>query len=135
MNEIILINKNELVDAYDVYVQADCDGQNSGNLSGWLGPLSFTSLEDFTGINNLDDITFQVYPNPNNGDFNIVFNHDIKNSDLLITDIQGKVLFKSIENFDKNIPININLPSLAKGIYLIEIKHNGESWIQKVTVN
>ena len=116
---------------YEFYVQAVC----SSNLNGeWVGPYSFTTL-DVTDMNNYNDIYFKIYPNPNKGNFNIVINHSIQNSEIIITDIQGKVLLKNKKNFDKNIPININLPSIAKGIYFVEMKHNGKSWIEQITIN
>lgn len=61
-----------------------------------------------------------LYPNPNKGSFRISLNDtSINESTIEIYDIYGKLIFS---DKSKNQDIDIELPSIANGIYLIKVK-------------
>ena len=75
-------------------------------------------LDDIDG----DKIQFSIYPNPNKGEFVVDLNSAEKsNLELVITNISGQILYnkKNIEN-----KVNINLPNIQNGNYIIMIKDN-----------
>jgi hypothetical protein len=61
----------------------------------------------------------KLYPNPNNGSFSISLQLDIKSDvNINIFDTQGKLVYKSISNKPN---MDINLPELSKGLYIVKI--------------
>lgn len=77
----------------------------------------------------------EVYPNPNNGEFNIEFNlGNEDNVDVIIYDIVGKEIFnhKHVTGY-LNMPINIK--DYDKGIYIVRfINTNGVEFYKKITL-
>lgn len=78
----------------------------------------------------------EIYPNPNDGNFNISFNlTNIDNVDLVIIDVMGKVVFsqKHIVGF---YTLPINLSGLSQGVYLARFENsNGEISARKITID
>lgn len=75
---------------------------------------------------NIDDYVITVYPNPTTGELKIDisnFEEGTKGS-ILITDIQGKYIYKTDIIYDKNI---INLSNVASGQYLMRIVVNNKN--------
>jgi hypothetical protein len=79
---------------------------------------SVTVIPDQTSQSN----SFVVYPNPGTGQFTVI-GENIQN--LKVTDLSGKEVRKS------NTPI-IDLTGIPKGIYLISIKTDHETVVQKI---
>ncbi len=67
---------------------------------------------------------FSVYPNPNNGQFNIKFSSNEKGTpQLLIFDITGRIVQTDIvQNFTGEFIKQYDLSNEAKGAYLIQLK-------------
>lgn len=69
--------------------------------------------------------TFNVYPNPSAGGYNLDISPDLLNSQLTIYDVQGRTVFHA--KIEQQNP-QINIPALAKGMYYIQlITPQGES--------
>jgi hypothetical protein len=66
-----------------------------------------------------------VYPNPSADFVNVRMPNDVKNGEISILDLSGKVLFTEMVN--RNI-VNINTLLLSNGIYMIRIK-TGETFL------
>ena len=77
------------------------------------------TLVEETSINNN---TFQVYPNPNQGSFTLSYSIDEQWADLQLISLTGQLVYREtlIENKGK-IGMKANLPV---GIYLITIKNS-----------
>lgn len=85
-----------------------------------------------TFLNNLNCL---AYPNPFNDELTINFESDKINNEqvqLFLTDIQGKQIWSTTHNAIESKKLNINTTSLAKGIYLLEIRYANESTLQKL---
>ncbi len=80
------------------------------------------------------DESFNIFPNPNNGDFVLTFLHPLDGYDLNLFDVTGSVLYS--ENTNKKIPEgykhNISLTGFSKGIYFLKISSGGNSAIKKI---
>ncbi len=76
-----------------------------------------------------------VYPNPNNGVFTIAVNSNVGDMQIVITDLQGRVVYSSNENnISAGFTQQINLQGEASGLYLMQITGNGEQRIEKIAV-
>ncbi len=75
-----------------------------------------------------DDLSFvNVYPNPNNGSFNVdYFSKNNATLNVYIMDITGRIIYNGTQEvFDSMNTFQIYLPGLSNGIYLMNIV-NGE---------
>ncbi len=91
-----------------------------------------------TGIepNPISDEQFViVYPNPNNGIFNIeISNKEITNSSIQICNMQGKIILQKDLSNSVNYTENIDISNFAKGIYLLKVEIKGKSIFKKLIV-
>lgn len=62
--------------------------------------------------------TFNIYPNPSAGGYTLQISANLLNSQLTIYDTQGKLIFQT--NITQQNP-EINIPSLAKGMYYVKL--------------
>jgi hypothetical protein len=89
-----------------------------------------------TGINN--DSFYQkeiiVYPNPNNGIFNIKCNYNsLEKYDIDICDMLGQRTYYA-NGVNINTQTKINVSGMPSGLYLIIIRSRGESYFQIVII-
>jgi hypothetical protein len=76
-----------------------------------------------TGINELSNSTFAIYPNPTNGSFNIDFSNTITSAiEIEIFDAIGKLVLTQTTLNNHNV---ISIDQFAKGIYNVRLKSNG----------
>lgn len=96
-----------------------------------------THFADNIGVNTCNELntsafeyfTFKIYPNPATSNFTVV--HSLNNSDLLITDTQGKkVLTKHKVKSNETIDIS----SLNRGIYFVQLVNSQNSKQVKLVV-
>ncbi len=64
-------------------------------------------------------IEIEVYPNPNNGSFNVKINDKIDFENIIITDLIGNVIYKQNVKGMLDKEISINLSNAKKGLYLL----------------
>ncbi len=81
-----------------------------------------------------DELDIAVFPNPNNGQFNIVMNGVSKSLEYQLLDVQGRVLrnqqFKNVQNL--NEPLDIT--NFAKGVYFLKVQTENRFRVLKVVV-
>jgi hypothetical protein len=76
-----------------------------------------------------------VYPNPNSGTFAIALNSAVSDLVIVITDMQGRVVYSVIENNAQAGYIKqIELETASSGLYFVSITANGEQRIEKISV-
>lgn len=103
---------------------------NGGNLV--EGGLDYFYVTDGAlSIDENNENPVAIYPNPNNGSFEITTNNAIKN--ITITDLSGRLVEQ--QSYSTN-PTHYNFSgSLADGIYLVNITFaNGKLFNQKIVV-
>ncbi|MBS1773988.1 MAG: T9SS type A sorting domain-containing protein [Bacteroidetes bacterium] len=109
---------------YYVFVRAYCNGIYPN--SEW-GMGSFTVFP--TGIGNAtNDVRILVYPNPADDVLNVSIDKYVPDSEIVITDLMGKVVFTyKVEKETTSIPIK----QLSKGLYILKYNFNNTTTIVK----
>lgn len=94
----------------------------------WIDDFSI-QLSPTTNVKENEVLSFNIYPNPNNGEFTISGLE--ANSSILITDVNGRI----IENVSNtNTLANINLSNVNKGVYFITVESNNIKTTKRVIV-
>ena len=94
-------------------------------LKGWAAKINCASL----GINDINNLEFNIYPNPTTDLVNVSTKENIVGYQLY--DFSGKLLTEKTKVDKKEV--KINLESYPKGIYLLNIKTDKRTYTQKVT--
>jgi len=81
--------------------------------------------------------SFNIYPNPSNGKVFIDFGElDSTNNSISIYELSGKKVYKTIvDDVTNEKTLELNLADLNKGIYLIELKSERSTQLQKLLIN
>ena len=91
--------------------------------SSWSATWSFTT-EGYIGIDEIDDGAISIYPNPNNGQFNVNIHSDKQEFFVIsVMDLTGKIIYS--EEMKCHAGMNskaINLETGAQGLYLISLR-------------
>jgi hypothetical protein len=86
--------------------------------------LSFGINQDCeVGVSNLSELTFGVYPNPATDNIILTSGIDLDNAQLLIFDLQGKIVSSSRIS---GTLVQISVENLATGLYNVMLV-NGDS--------
>ncbi len=92
---------------------------------------STVSVHDFDNSKNII-----LYPNPNNGEFNIEIVGLDENVEISISDATGR-LVRNAKPFNANEiqDIKFNIADLGKGVYFVHINYSFGNIVKRVTVN
>jgi len=110
------------------FVSDDSANQEGAIVDNFLvqGTLSATE-------NNFE--TFNVWPNPSNGNVNIQLNTSDK-VNVTLFDIRGRKVFNKVYNTTGTIfNQEVNFNSLDKGIYLLNVESEGKKATKKLIIN
>lgn len=85
-----------------------------------------------SGINNIADapLSISVYPNPTNNLLNVECSENIKELSLL--DVQGRLIVQKNMAEKKSV---LDVASISKGIYLLQIKTASKQIVRKIIVD
>ncbi len=76
-------------------------------------------------VENTLENGFNVYPNPNNGEFTISFNANVGNVKMEILDIQGRVVYSVLEsNVQIGFTKQVSMNEISNGVYMIRVTSN-----------
>lgn len=86
-------------------------------------------VEDF-GLEN-----FSLYPNPNNGNFNIKFNSSSSNEIKIgVHDMRGRQIFNKSYSNTGLIDQNLQLDNVQAGVYLVTVQDGNRKEVKKIVV-
>jgi hypothetical protein len=80
--------------------------------------------------------SLDVYPNPSSGIFNLIVSNPVDGgAEVSIFDLNGRILLSKRENVDINSnKFTLDLSSLRKGIYLLNVRMNGSNLSKKLVL-
>lgn len=149
----VQIGNNPLSDA--VYSWYPSAGLNDTTLENPIAKPTVTTtyycIKDACNSQTIDSVTvtvqpngvenyynnknFKIYPNPNNGTFNISHNLNEENYVLEIIDITGKVVYSQYLRIKKDNLIAVNTRQISEGIYFTIISNQKEiKYVSKISV-
>ena len=80
-------------------------------------------VDPCVGIDDIPGLSMSIYPNPSNGLFNYTFSNMPGAVNLTVTDVTGKVVIS--EQITQTVG-TIDLTTFEKGVYMLNIEHNGQ---------
>jgi hypothetical protein len=107
------------------------DSTNNGNITHEINPeqISESNSINLKNQTNINDI--KVYPNPNNGEFNLILSNKIElPNSIIISDILGnniKTIFKPTD-----YKYNFNIKELNNGLYIINVYYNDKIMSKRI---
>lgn len=108
----------------------DSYNQDGGAITGWSLELCSTIAVPL-GVEENTIQNFSLYPNPNNGDFNIQFNSTSAEAiNLSVYDMRGRQIYWNTYANNGFFNQNIQLNNLQSGVYLVKVK-DGKNEITK----
>ncbi len=94
-------------------------------------PAQLTVNASTTGLDELNNSGISIYPNPNNGVFNIM-NSNEKIQSIKILNTKGAVIYRKNKPLGNTIPVNIS--DYPKGIYILSINKNKKLLNYKILI-
>ncbi len=80
------------------------------------------------------DNALEVYPNPNNGVFNIKFTPTSNNVEVAVFDIRGRSIYNKAYSISQTFNESINIGNVQSGIYLLNVKDGTRTVTKKIIV-
>jgi len=98
--------------------------------------LMYYSEKNMNAIDKIDMANNVVYPNPNNGIFNLKINSDFQDIEVSVLDFSGRVIYSKTVNNSRvgDIEVSFDLSAAGTGIYFIRISQDHQTSYQKVVV-
>ncbi|MCI4444102.1 MAG: T9SS type A sorting domain-containing protein, partial [Lentimicrobium sp.] len=105
------------------------DNSNTSNRVAF-DDLSWTCYSGL-GLETLSQKEFKIYPNPSQGNFNVIFDDSNAMNSVEIISLLGQKVFEK-----KNIQSNtIAVNNLQKGTYIIKVTKDSKSRTEKIIIN
>lgn len=90
------------------------------------------NCSSLTGVENIlsNEILFDIFPNPSNGQINITLPYNFKNCKLAIHNLLGELVYSNIIN-EQSTVLNLDLKT---GLYFVSLDKNGQKATKKIIV-
>lgn len=75
-----------------------------------------------------------VFPNPANQKITILFPNQVKNIRLILNSVVGQTLFEAFQNYIPTNTLELNLPRLPVGLYLLTIESGDNNYYKKIQI-
>ena len=91
-------------------------------------------IRDPVGVEDLsDEQRFAIYPNPNNGQFEIALK-GLGEVMINVSNAMGQSVYSDVVNLNGTATMDLNLDNAAKGLYFVNIEGAGIETTQKVLI-
>lgn len=113
---------------------ADIAQGDTGTLNSWYIELCSTQ-ETPMSTENVDFANFNVFPNPNNGTFNIQLQSNSSNDITVgVYDIRGRQIFDQMYGNNGSFNQEINLSNVQPGVYLVTVSDGVAKQTKKIVI-
>ncbi|GAB5564779.1 MAG: hypothetical protein Wins2KO_18420 [Winogradskyella sp.] len=99
-----------------------------GTLNDWYVEVCTTT--ETLLVDDVEMNTLAIYPNPNNGSFNVQFSNAIEATEIGVFDVRGRLIFNKTYNVSGDFNQNIDLGQVQSGVYLVKV-NNGKNTVTK----
>ncbi len=111
---------------------ANQDGGTFNRFDLYLCVQGSLSVDEFD--NSISD--FVVYPNPNNGEFNVKLNTTSPNDiQMSVYDIRGRSVFEKRYDSSPNFNETVNLSTVQSGMYILKVSDGIKTQSKKIIVD
>ncbi|MFA5419201.1 MAG: M1 family aminopeptidase [Bacteroidales bacterium] len=102
----------------------------------WILKKTYFDLDIVVGKHELTRELFEVYPNPNDGTFNLKFSQCNSSSifPVSVSDLSGDILYETIIKCNQDGNYVIELGNHKPGIYILNLKTDQEYYHKKIVV-
>lgn len=113
---------------------ADGFNQDGGQINGWS--LNICSVQPPLSTNENTFSDFVLYPNPNNGNFNIQFTSSSSNRvKIAVYDMRGRIIFENDYANQAVFNENIQLNNVQAGVYLLNVTDGDRKEVKRIVIN
>lgn len=99
------------------------------------GCTATASAAVIVGIDELARQLFSVYPNPNNGTFNVAFGSETNGRfAMTVTDLVGQVVYSENVSVTGSAVREISLADLSKGVYLLTVEGSDARTVERIVI-
>ena len=106
---------------------------DTGTINNWSIEVCTQTITLLTESFGLDG--FGIYPNPNNGNFNVKFNSSTSNEiGVFVHDIRGREIYNKQFQNTGFIEQNIQLSSVQSGVYLVTVQDGDRKEVKKIVI-
>jgi hypothetical protein len=78
--------------------------------------------------------SFSIYPNPNKGDFTLLFSEYLPNFSVDVIDQSGRLVYQKKYDNQFDLEQRISLDNLASGIYFVKVTSNNGALVKKIII-
>lgn len=111
---------------------ADGWNQDGGALNSWS--LNICSAQPLAVAEN-ELTNFAVYPNPNNGSFNVKFTSEsAQDVNVFVHDIRGREIYSNAFQNSGVFDQNIQLDNAEAGVYLVTVQNGSRKEVKRIVV-
>ncbi|NBL64683.1 T9SS type A sorting domain-containing protein [Flavobacterium sp. NST-5] len=112
----------------------DNAAQDTGTLNSWSIEVCTQTVTLSTDNFGLTD--FKIYPNPNNGNFNVQFASNSGNDvQVSVHDMGGRQIFNKTYQSASLFDQNLNLSTVQTGMYMVTVQDGERKEVKKIIVN
>lgn len=112
----------------------DNSGDDVGTLNSWFVEICTQTIMPL-GTEGFSLNNFKIYPNPNNGTFNVAFNADVDAEIKIgVYDISGRQIFNQSYPSTGLFSESLQLNNLESGVYLVNVQNGRKSEVRKIII-
>lgn len=101
-----------------------------------IQPRYMEDIIPLSNVNEEENVNVSLYPNPTKGNLNITVGVDLKNAQIEVLDMTGKLVFSKIaNNLMEGQTFTINLSDKSNGVYMVRVKGDTYQVTRRIVLN
>lgn len=107
----------------------------SANITNGIGGVYYFGTEATLGTSDFESQSFGVYPNPNEGNFNIQLTSNSENQiKVNVHDLRGRLVFEKEYKNNGTFNENVQLNNVQAGIYMVTVQDGEKREVKKIII-